>query len=98
MDIDASLDESGVTLDPVFSQKTLSFAQKSLAEIDHFDIFFTQLQQNPAIKATLKSEVSRLNDMKNCDYHRAKTTQILNDYHTCVEENLRLKEINFKLA
>ena len=53
--------------------------------------------QNPAVKATLKSEVSRLNDLKNCEYHRAKTKQLLNDYHVCVEENLRLKEINIKV-
>jgi len=56
------------------------------------------LQQNPAIKATLKSEVSRLNDLKNCEYHRAKTKQLLDDYHKCVEENLRLKELNAKLV
>lgn len=36
--------------------------------------------------------------MKNCEYHRAKTKQLLNDYHGCVEENLRLKEMNTKLA
>ena len=56
------------------------------------------MQQNPAVKATLKSEVSRLNDLKNCEYHRAKTKQLLNDYHGCVEENLRLKEMNTKLS
>ena len=42
--------------------------------------------------------MSRLNDLKNCEYHRAKTKQILDDYHTCVEENLRLKEINMKIT
>ena len=98
MEINGQFDEGGVALDPVFAQKTLVFAQKSIAEIEQLEIFFNQLQQNPAIKATLKSEVSRLNDLKNCDYHRTKTTQILNDYHMCVEENLRLKEMNMKLV
>ena len=38
-----------------------------------------------------------MNDLKNCEYHRAKIKQFLHDYHTCVEENLRLKESNMKL-
>ena len=50
------------------------------------------------MQATLKSEVSRLNDLKNCEYHRAKTKQLLSEYHTCIEENLRLKEMNLKLS
>ena len=36
--------------------------------------------------------------MKNCEYHRAKTKQLLDEYHTCVEENMRLKEANLRLA
>ncbi len=98
LDMDDENAEQGTMLDSAFSQKALTFAQKSITELEQFDAYFNQLQQNPAIKATLKSEVSRLNDLKNCDYHRAKTKQLLNDYHTCVEENLRLKEMNFKLA
>jgi len=36
--------------------------------------------------------------MKNCEYHRVKTKQLLDEYHKCVEENMRLKEANLKLA
>ena len=92
------LEAQTVALDGVFAQKSLSFAQKAIGELEQFGVFFDNLQKNPAIQATLKSEVSRLNDMKNCEYHRAKTKQLLSDYHGCVEENLRLKESNIRLT
>jgi len=44
-----------------------------MGELEQFDVFFGELQKNPAVEATLKSEVSRLNDLKNCEYHRVKT-------------------------
>ena len=50
------------------------------------------------MRATIQSEVSRLGELKNCEYHRSKIKQLLGDYHGCVEENLRLKEINMKLT
>jgi len=50
------------------------------------------------LKTTIKSEVSRLNDLKNCEYHRQKIDQFTNDYNQCVEENLKLKETNLKLV
>ena len=71
---------------------------KSLKALEQFEVFFTQLKENPVIKSTIKSEVSRLNDLKNCDYHRQKITQFLGDYNKCVEENLKLKESNVKLG
>ena len=81
-----------------FGTKVDNFAQKALRELDQYDIFFKQLLSNPSVKATFQSEVSRLNDLKNCEYHRSKIKQLLDDYHGCVEENLRLKEINLKLS
>ena len=93
-----SMEENGITLDGQFAQKSLLFAQKAMGELEQFDVFFGELQKNPAVEATLKSEVSRLNDLKNCEYHRVKTKQLLDDYHGCVEENLRLKESNIKLT
>jgi len=50
------------------------------------------------LKQTIQSETSRLNDLKNCEYHRAKIKQFLTDYNLCVEENLKLKELNEKLT
>jgi len=50
------------------------------------------------LKSTIKSDVSHLNDIKNCDYHRQKIDQFMNDYNKCVEENLKLKETNVKLV
>ena len=82
----------------VFSMKTLAFCNKSISEIERFDVYFDNLEQNPSVQATLKSEVSRLNDMKNCEQHSARIKQILAEYHAAVEENLRLKESNAKLA
>lgn len=49
------------------------------------------------LKQTISSETSRLNDLKNCEYHRAKIKQFLNDYNRCVEENIKLKENNERL-
>ena len=86
-----------ITLNGSFCRKTHDFCEKSLRELSQFKAFFNQLAQQPIVKATLKSEVSRLNDLKNSEYHRAKIKQILHDYHNCVEENLRLKENNQKL-
>lgn len=59
-------------------------------------MFFEQILNQPSVKATIKSEVSRLNDLKNCEYHRAKIKQFLSDYNHCVEENLKLKESNLR--
>ena len=41
--------------------------------------------------------MSRLNELKNSEQYRAKTKQLLSEYHSCIEENLRLKEMNLKL-
>ena len=81
-----------------FGTKVDNFSQKALRELEQYDTSFKQLLSNPAVKATIQSEVSRLNDLKNCEYHRTKIKQLLGDYHGCVEENLRLKEINQKLS
>ena len=81
-----------------FGTKVDNFSSKALRELEQYDVFFKQLLSNPAVKATMHSEVSRLNDLKNCEYHRQKIKQLLGDYHGCVEENLRLKEINQKLS
>ena len=59
--------EQNIALDMIFSMKALAFCQKSISEIERFDAYFDQLEQNPSVQATLKSEVSRLNDMKSCD-------------------------------
>ena len=40
----------------------------------------------------------KFSELKNCEYHRSKIKQLLNDYHSWVEENLRLKEANLKLS
>lgn len=69
---------------------------KFLLALEQFDVFFGLLRDNPILRSTIKSEVSRLNDLKNCDYHRQKIDQFMNDYNKCVEENLKLKESNLK--
>ena len=40
--------------------------------------------------------MGRLNELKNCEYHRVKIKQFLKDHNKAVEENLKLKEINVK--
>ena len=43
-EMDHSIDEQGISLDPGFAHKAQSFAEKSITELEQFDIFFTQLQ------------------------------------------------------
>ena len=42
--MEGDVDEIGLTLDPIFAQKSLSFANKSITELEQFDKFFTNLQ------------------------------------------------------
>lgn len=70
---------------------------KALNALCQFDVFFSQLKESPAVRATITSEISRLNDLKNCEYHRMKIKQFMGDYNKCLEENLKLKEANMKL-
>ena len=70
---------------------------KALNSLSQFSVFFSQLKDSPAVKTTIQSEISRLNDLKNCEYHRMKIKQFMGDYNKCVEENLKLKEHNMKL-
>jgi hypothetical protein len=46
---------------------------------------------------TIKSESKRLDETKNCDYHRVKIKEILGQLNKSVEENIRLSEQNTKL-
>jgi hypothetical protein len=85
-------------LDYKFSRQIDNFTDKALQSLQQFDIFFDQLENNPTLKQTIQSETSRLNDLKNCEYHRSKIKQFLGDYNRCVEENMKLKEQNYKLA
>lgn len=86
-----------VAVTPAFKQEVDRVTTKSLQSLQQFEVFFTQLESSPAMRQTIKSETSRLNDLKNCEYHRAKIKQFLGDYNLCVEENLKLKEANEKL-
>ncbi len=43
LDMDDENDEQGTMLDSVFSQKALTFAQKSITELEQFDAYFNQL-------------------------------------------------------
>ena len=43
IDTEGDVDEIGLTLDPLFAQKSLSFTNKSITELEHFDKFFAQL-------------------------------------------------------
>lgn len=47
---------------------------------------------------TLKTEVTRLDEMKNCDYHRAKLATIVGDFNKCVDENIALSQKNQHLT
>ena len=39
------LEAQTVALDGVFAQKSLSFAQKAIGELEQFDVFFDNLQK-----------------------------------------------------
>jgi len=45
----------------------------------------------------MKSEVSILNELRNCDHHREKIEKLLGDYNLCVSENIKIKETNTRL-
>lgn len=45
----------------------------------------------------MKSEVSILNELKNCEYHKVKIEKLLHDYNLCVSENIKIKETNTRL-
>ena len=55
-----------------FGTKVDNFSQKALRELEQQEKFFNQLISNPTVKATIQSETSRLNELKNCEYHRQK--------------------------
>lgn len=43
------------------------------------------------------SQVQQFEDIMNCDQHRHKMRQFLDDYNKCVAENIKLKENNSRL-
>jgi hypothetical protein len=43
LDIDDQTEDQGTMLDKAFSQKALSFAQKSITELEQFEVYFDQL-------------------------------------------------------
>ena len=43
------------------------------------------------------SQVQQFEDIMNCDQHRQKMRQFLDDYNRCVAENIKLKEQNSRL-
>ena len=43
------------------------------------------------------SQVQQFEDIMNCDQHRQKMRQFLDDYNKCVAENIKLKENNTRL-
>ena len=45
----------------------------------------------------MKSEVSILNELRNCEHHREKIEKLLDDYNLCVSENIKIKETNTRL-
>ena len=63
---DSELGEKGVILDTIFASKALTFCQQTVTELVRYDAFFEQLFQNPVKTTKLKSEVSSLNELKNC--------------------------------
>ena len=53
-----------------FGTKVDNFSLKAMKELEQFDVYFRQLLSNPSVRATISSEVSRLSELKNCEYHR----------------------------
>ena len=66
------LDGTGVQLDTVFAKKVFTFCQKSIPELERFEVCMNQLQKSRAVKASMRSEVTSLNDIKNCEQHHTK--------------------------
>ena len=53
-------------------QQLFQISSYSKSHFDQFDVFFQGLNENKVLLPTLYTETRRLDEMKNCDYHRAK--------------------------
>lgn len=95
--VDEQRNEEQVLIDSDTRLMIATFTNRGLQSLKELNKTLTQLAKSPTLKQTFKSETQELNELKNCEYHRAKIKQFLADYNLCVEENIRLKETNDRL-
>lgn len=69
----------------------------SINTVQQFQATFDAITKNKPLEPTIQSEAKRLDEAKNCAYHRAKIQELLVQLNKSVEQNIGLSEENTKL-
>jgi hypothetical protein len=87
-------EEQGFEMSERLKQELLGISKTSLAQVNQFSAFYHGLMENKIVNPVVEQSAPRLDQMKNCDYHRTKLKSIAADLNRCIDENIALTQRN----